>query len=327
MTEYTVCQTTRCRKYANLDENGYCSVCVEKQKKLDSDVIPYPCKTCGKNCTDLQSCMQCDLCLEWNHAVCLDISDEAYQLLRTLKGTRWFCSKCTNKVDQLIEKANTLEIETKAVKADVEDLKTRMENVEKKLKGSVHKEISVAINEKADIERRKMNLVIFNLPEQKCANDNKTAWELPEIIEKDIETITNIIKNELKIDLGENIITDARRLGRKQNNNEEKPKARPIKIKFSDLRKKREVLEAAKKFRTSENDIAKHLFINPDLTEAQREKDRELRKLMWERRGNGENVAIQRGEIVTVEHPVRKIRANNTKNADKPKPSASKGPQ
>ena len=109
-------------------------------------------------------------------------------------ASRWFCSKCTNKVDQLIEKANTLEIETKAVKADVEDLKTRMENVEKKLKGSVHKEISVAINEKADIERRKMNLVIFNLPEQKCANDNKTAWDLPEIIEKDIETITDIIK-------------------------------------------------------------------------------------------------------------------------------------
>ena len=325
MTEYTVCQTTRCRKYANLNENGYCSMCVEKQKKLDSDVIPYPCQTCSKNCTDQQSCMQCDLCLEWCHAICIDISNETYALLRKVKGTRWFCSKCNTKVDQLIEKANSLEIETKVVKADVEDLKTRMDNVERKLKGSVQKEISVAINEKADIERRKMNLVVFNLPEAECNKD--TAWDLPEQINKDIEIITDIIKNELKIDIGENAISDARRLGRKQSNDEEKPKCRPMKFIFSDLKKKREVLEAAKNLRTSENDIAKRLFINPDLTDAQREKDRELRKLMWERRGNGENVAIKKGEIITVDYPVRKTRATNTKKFEKPSSSVNKGPQ
>ena len=263
--------------------------------------------------------MQCDLCLDWHHAICLDISKDAYTWLRKLAGTRWFCSKCNSKVDQLIEKANSLEIETQTVKTEVIDLKKRMDNVEKKLQGSVTKEISVAINEKTDIERRKLNLVVFNLPE--IISDKENAWDLPEKINKDIEDITNIINTELDIEIGDNIIKDARRLGRKQTGADGKP--RPLKIVFSDLRKKREVLDAAKKLRSSENDIAKRLFINPDLTEAQREKDRELRKQMWERRGKGENVVIQRGEIVQADHEVRKTRPNQPKNVKTTDPKGS----
>ena len=71
-----VCKTPRCRKYNNLNEDGFCPLCVDKQEMLENDVIPYPCKTCGKDCKDAQSCMQCDLCLDWHHAICLDISKD-----------------------------------------------------------------------------------------------------------------------------------------------------------------------------------------------------------------------------------------------------------
>ena len=325
MPSYTKCQTPRCRKYADLNENGFCPQCVKKQEKLSLDVVPYPCKTCSKNCKDENSCMQCDLCLDWHHIVCVDISKEAYQLLQNLSGSRWFCSKCNTKVDQLIEKANGLEIETQAVKEDVIALKKRMDNVEKKLTGSVEKEIAVALNEKTDIERRKLNLIVFNLPE--CDTGSQTVWDLPEKIQKDIDTITSVIKSELEIEMDDNVISDARRLGKKQTEGNRKGKPRPLKIVFSDLRKKRQVLEAAKNFRKSEDDIAKHLFINPDLTEIQREKDRALRKVMWERREKGENVIIQRGEIVQADWEVRKTRPNKTIETSKPSASSNKGPQ
>ena len=327
MPGFTVCQTPRCRKYTNLDEEGFCPGCVDKKKKLAGDVIPYPCVRCQKNCTNEQSCMQCDFCLEWYHAVCIDMSNDTYKALRAINGIRWYCTKCNTKVDNLIEKANSLELETQAVKSDVKDLKTRMEAVEKKLKGSVEREISVALNEKTDIERRKMNLVVFNLPEQKSTTD--TVWDVPELVKKDTEDIIKIIKDDLGIEIEENEITDARRLGRKQidktqkvDNKEEKP-GRPLKIVFSDIRKKREVLEAAKKLRISENPIAKKLFLNPDLTEKQRENDRILRNLMWERRGNGENVIIKKGEIIQADFEVRKTRQPTVKAAS----SSKKGPQ
>ena len=337
MPNNTVCLTPRCRKYTNLNDEGYCTTCVQKREKLEENVTPYPCATCQKNCKDENSCMQCDFCLEWSHTICIDMSNDTYKALIAVKGSRWYCSKCNTKVDNLLDKANSLELETQAVKSDVADLKKRMETVETKLKGSVEKEISMALNEKTDIERRKMNLVVFNLPEQK--SDKETAWEVPELINKDIEDITKIIKDDLGIELENNAITDARRLGRKQvgkakpgdknkpddsnkpGNSEEK--SRPMKIVFSDIRKKREVLEAAKKLRTSDNPVAKKLFLNPDLTEKQRENDRNLRNLMWERRLKGENVIIQKGKIVEADYEVRKTRQPLAKVAD----SSKKGPQ
>ena len=75
------------------------------------------------------------------------------------------------------------------------------------------------------------------------------------------------------------------------------------------LQTKREVLRNAKKLRNSSSDLLKKVYINPDLTVKQKEADKLLREEMWTRRGNGENVAIHRNKIITVEHNVRKTRS------------------
>ena len=159
------CKTATCRRYANLNEDGYCTTCVKKQQALALDVTPYPCGKCTKNCEDANKCLQCELCLEWFHIVCLDIAEEAYIWLKKLPGSRWFCNGCNPKLETLMEKANSIEAETKVLKTDMDNVKERLEKVEKKLQGSVHKEIGSALNERTDIERRKMNLIVFNLPE------------------------------------------------------------------------------------------------------------------------------------------------------------------
>ena len=303
------CKTPKCRRYANLNGEGYCGTCYKKQQALNLDTTPYPCGKCAKNCQDTNKCVQCDLCLEWYHIICVDIGEEAYRWLKKLPGSRWFCDGCNPKLETIMEKANSLEAETKVLKTDMNSVKDRLDKVEKKLQGSVHKEIGSAINERTDIERRKLNLIVFNLPE--IDDPTNTAWDLPEKITKDIESVTKILEEELKIEIEhEELVIDARRLGGKAKETEpgKKPNPRPLKIVFKDMAKKREVLSAAKNLRKSANPIANKLFINPDLTEAQRKLDKELREKMWQRRSNGENVIIRRGEIVTTSHEVQKER-------------------
>ena len=157
-----------------------------------------------------------------------------------------------------------------------------------------------------------MNLVIFNLPEP--VHTTETVWDIPEKVEKDIATVKEIVERELKIIIPTGVILDARRLGSNTKNNtdsgnKETPKPRPLKVMFSDIKKKRDILSAAKTLRQSEDAIANKLYINPDLTPEQRKKDQILREEMWRRRScNNENVIIRRGEIVTAPFDVVKKR-------------------
>ena len=79
---------------------------------------------------------------------------------------------------------------------------------------------------------------------------------------------------------------------------------------LANIQTKREILRNAKKLRTSDSEILKKIFINPDLTTAQKAIDKKLREDMWKRRENGENVIIHRGQIVTANYTVRKTRTN-----------------
>jgi len=116
-----------------------------------------------------------------------------------------------------------------------------------------------------------------------------------------------------------------------------------MKIFFNDLTTKRDVLTKAKTLKDSTNKVAQGMFINPDLTEAQRKKDKELREKMWEiRRTENKNVIMQKGEIKEVSYfvpktkryPVRRRQENvekekaekdqvqNTKDSNTPKEQA-----
>ena len=188
-------------------------------------------------------------------------------------------------------------------------VKDQLESIQKTIKTSIKENLTEAIDDKKEIDKRKMNLVVFGMNE---VVDSENSWSTTEKINKDIEDITEIIKNELGVGISpRNGIIDARRLGMKKSD-----KPRPLKIEFKDIQTKRDVLTNARKLRDSENPQAKNMYINPDLSEKQRELDSALRAKMWTMRGEGQNVIIRKGAIVTADHVVRKTRS--------PKPSTSK---
>ena len=312
--KYITCKYTRCRVRTNLTTEGYCTNHAKIQNDLtNEDEIPFPCGKCCKDVKDGNKGVECSYCNIWYHALCVEIDEDAYVCVKKLPGFKWYCDGCNTKVNTLIVKAVSLENQVQTIQTEHDDMKRRLSLVEKQLAGSVNKEITTALNEKVDIDRRKLNLVVYNLPETK--KDDKTVWTTEEMIDEDINCISKILDEELDIPMtSSSNISDARRLGRsKQVKPGESVPPRPMKIVFTDINIKRQVLAAARRLRESENDIAKKLFINPDLTEAQRKKDKDLREEMWQRRKNGENVAIQKGEIVKVSWVVRKERTITTK--------------
>ena len=183
-------------------------------------------------------------------------------------------------------------------------VKEKVAKIEKTIDNKIKDRMETIIEDKDEIEERKYNLVIFELPEKASANRN-TPWSTEEKIKYDTQTMKDIITHDLGVGLSpKNDIYHARRLG-----GWKKGVNRPLKITFDSIYTKRDVLSHARSLRDSEDPVLQKIYINPDLTEKQREEDKALRKQMWERRGNNENVVIRRGQIVKADHEVRKTRS------------------
>jgi len=58
------------------------------------------CATCSRATGD--SWLACEICGDWYHAKCLQITDEAYKVLHKLETCHWFCKSCNEKVGKII---------------------------------------------------------------------------------------------------------------------------------------------------------------------------------------------------------------------------------
>ena len=296
------CKIDKCKCYVNL-VNDICPKHVMLQQKDKGNVV-YPCIECEEPCTDTQKALMCECCVQWIHIACEGLDEAVYDLLfkggESVSNLRYDCKKCRAKVCEAVEKFKVLEQDTAELKCAMKDVKKDMSNLKTTIKETVQDGLHDFLTTNQDFEKRKMNLIVFGLPEQEKQLDLVTKKQM------DKDTITNIIQDELKVALSPRTgISNASRLGVRQEG-----KTRPLKIEFLDINAKRDVLTKAKNLRKSTADIAKKLYINPDLNKDQLKAEKILREKMWERRSNGENVIIRRGAIVKADHEVRKTRDN-----------------
>ena len=118
--------------------------------------------------------------------------------------------------------------------------------------------VSDEMKELREIEKIKNNLVISGIQEQEDQND--------------LDTVTNIIRNELEIEAE---ITSIERCGKKRPDSNT---PRPIKIVISNPQNRRKILSKAKILRESEDeDIKSSVYIRPDQTRKQQEQAKNLR--------------------------------------------------
>jgi len=134
------------------------------------------------------------------------------------------------------------------------------------------------LDEIEDRNRRKCNLLIYNLPE-------------PTGTGTDTKTVKNLVKNNLSISGVE--VNKVTRLGKHKENS-----PRPILVTMADETSKWKCLKQAPKLRKDTK--FSNVYISPDLTLKERQENKKLYLELKSRREKGEkDLMIKRGKIVT----------------------------
>ena len=179
-------------------------------------------------------------------------------------------------IKQGVEKGNreqTDEAEIHKLQKEMGEMKVEIEST---VNSSV-RHVREDVEETLEIERRKCNLVIHGMPEIDA--------------EKDVESVIEIMTEVLHMDFTGNV-DKMQRIGRLVDG-----KSRPLRVVLKRLDAKKEILARAKMLKEVEK--FKRVFICPDLTRKQQERDRELRRQLKAIRDAGETDArIKNGKVI-----------------------------
>ena len=257
----------------------------------------HHCGLCKGECSgDLIECCACRL---WFHRICANLDEEEYRVFtRGNHGIQWSCVNCLkakgDEVKKLIQLENKIEELTKIIfKMEDNFIKKVDEQIEKKItdrlteiESKLTNKMEGKIEEKTEHEKRKANMVIWNIPESK-KTDPKEEKEDDEKNVLDILNKTSIISTEN--------ISKIERLGRKS----DRPRLVKVIVKTTDMKDK--IMKNQRKINEGESDKKNFIYINHDLTPAEREQGKKLREELKRRIGEGEtNIGIRNSEIVSL---------------------------
>ena len=143
--------------------------------------------------------------------------------------------------------------------------------------------LATYINEEKEKAKRRLNLMIHNVPES-TSEDGLTRKS------HDIEFVTKMCPTELSTNV---MINKAFRLGKKG------VKPRLLKISLSSDIEKATVLKHSTKLRSSDvSPVYNNIFITPDLTRKEQEHNKQLRAELRELNREGRSFQIKNGKIV-----------------------------
>ena len=201
-------------------------------------------------------------------------------------GILWYCQQCScdsrdgqksvsGKIDYLIQTVDSLRKELAAERERA--------NV---LEGNFQQRVREIINEERDKEKRKDNIILFNIPEV-----GETKEEIEANDSNTLNDIIQAIDRNASLDISSN---GFHRLGQKK----ELDKPRPIKVVFKDgSGMKRKIMKA----KDDGKWLPKYEKVKavPDRTQQEREEYRELVKKLIRRKDSGEsNLFIRNMQIV-----------------------------
>lgn len=311
----------------------HCETCEEEFAEDDCKV--FECEVCG-----LHFCWKClDLSEEEYifltnrsdlHWYCKNCEGNALLSIRTDKE---IAQRCTDYFKSVEIKLNSLEkdINQKADKKQIEQLEEmlnnkadsaalkmleeRITNIESRTekdslhitgpsntetKTNVSEETSTVniknrvddnVKELIDREWRKNNIVVFNIKESESEETDERKLH-------DTEEASKLLNSELKINTA---VTKPVRLGLKRDNSKF---PRPLRLTVDNEETKWKILKAAKNLLDSREESYKTVFIKKDMTPMEREKERELRAQLAEKKRlsaeKGETCSwfIRKGKIV-----------------------------
>ena len=252
------------------------------------------CRTCKGNIDD-DDCIQCDRCDGWLHLDCAGVGEEDWAYSNQNKKTifKYFCplclkdiasGKCLNSIhaktearfDSLTEINKMIFEQSKEILKRIDEKVVAPPVLWPKVETQLQSSFTEVLNEQKEIEDKKCNIILFNVPEPK-----KTAIGKDDFIE-DHKVVADILLH-LHEDLNEEA-TDPRRckvkrLGKRREGEDERP--RPIKIEFSTLEAKEKALKNAR--RLKDYNIPR-IGLSHDKTKKEMNEDRVLKGQLLKKR-------------------------------------------
>ena len=288
----------------------------------------WTCKHCEEEVLDdpeeeEEESIECTKCKGFYHWLnCTELKKKEYNFLRQAGASCvYICESCMhessspqsasnrnlNQFDEIKRMMMSLQESIKAVDAKVEkgvtmqmvedkidekiakrfdDLKKQMED---QSQVDVQKEVEVRSKEKEEQERRKENLLIVNIPE----SDQPEAADR---VAHDLKTVTEII-HRIAPGVKEEEILNPIRLGKKEKNAKYH---RLIRITIKSTESRNQITTNKFKINKDETSPKDRIYINRDLTESQRVREKTQRKEMYDmRRDNpGKTYQWKYGKIV-----------------------------
>lgn len=245
-----------------------------RSNKPDEGAQHETCFICTLGVQNNQKGLQCDVCLNWWHTKCLNISDQKYAFLKS-DNVSWFCDNCKGaskvlrnqmvtmqqRIDTLEKRMETIEKNaiskeevTNIVKEELqnedtvklieETIQSNLEehtptNVAPQSKSSTMLTVQEYLNDMQEVEKRASNLIIHKLEESAAESNEEQETD-------DKARVLQILKH-IDPTLQDNLVNKTIRLGAKDHEYN-----RPILIEFTNKESPSNIIKSAKKLKDSQ---------------------------------------------------------------------------
>ncbi len=260
---------------------------------------PSPCGRCRKLVKRGDNALQCEVCRQWFHIRCENITKQQYKLMQEMSQPKqgrgnaklhWFCETCScstvdfmtglaiqqGRIDAVERKVKEVENDVKSCRENVDVLEKRVTKIEEnhenrtnteegqgELNQIIQKKLEEHRAEERERKERVNNIVMFNLTEP----DDGTPQDK---MNKDIEAFLELTKKVCKTEFKKAEIEKCFRLGKPENN-----KTRPVLIKLKDDEKKKKLFLNLSALREHKGKF-ENVKIGHDLTKCQRDEHKAM---------------------------------------------------
>ena len=273
--------------------------------------LMVPCKDCSSQVVSLQEMRSTLIEVKRNQEESQNQLSELNSKMGKLGKELQKTIKATVKKEvevQVESKMKTVESRLKECFSD------RLTSMREEIAESCHKKeeineiVAEALSESKMRERRKANLMMFNIPEPTSSDDSDI---------KDNDTVNKVLTSLVDMDDIESRIVSIKRLGKKLSEEH----VRPIKVVLDKPDTKFKFLNSAYKLKLSKDEAVKNIQIGSDRTPKEIAEYKKLKAELEERKSMGEtDIRIRRGKIVKVKNEIghtRFRRIGQSNNTDK----------
>ena len=258
--------------------------------------VKWTCLQCERVVDEeMDETIECGLCKKWCHRKCSKLNDAKYKYLQE-GGDEilWSCQKCRES-DSVDTGRTRLEAKLDSMMEMMERMMRRVCELEEgksekcireMIDESVKKEVQEAMNEEREREKRKLNVILVNVPE----SEGENAEERKKADLERVREIVGKVADVEKEDIGDPVRLGARMIGK-----ESKPRMLRVTMRNEEARKK--VLMNARRLNEGV-EFRKRVYINPDRTEGERRQFRELKEELERRKKEEPDLVIRGGKIV-----------------------------